>query len=88
LVNCGGPWNGKAWYVYSMAIITAIWYILWPFGNLAPIWYIFSRFGILCQEKSGNPGHAWDGITTKIRSFLSSALPTKTYHSPFCYVTT
>jgi hypothetical protein len=20
------------------------------------IWYIFLRFGILCQEKSGNPG--------------------------------
>jgi hypothetical protein len=34
---------------------TAIWYILWPFGNLAAIWYIFPRFGILCQEKSGNP---------------------------------
>jgi hypothetical protein len=34
--------------------ITAIWYILWPFGNLAVIWYNFPRFGILCQEKSGN----------------------------------
>jgi hypothetical protein len=33
----------------------AIWYILWPFGNVAVIWYIFLRFGILCQEKSGNP---------------------------------
>jgi hypothetical protein len=29
--------------VYYMAI-----------GNLLAIWYIFSRFGILCQEKSGN----------------------------------
>jgi hypothetical protein len=35
--------------------ITAIWYILWPFGCLVAIWYIFSRFGILCREKSGNP---------------------------------
>jgi hypothetical protein len=43
--------------------ITAIWYILlpfglpilWPFGNLEAIWYVFPRFGILCQEKSGNP---------------------------------
>jgi hypothetical protein len=26
----------------------AIWYSLWTFG-------IFSRFGILCEEKSGNP---------------------------------
>jgi hypothetical protein len=32
-----------------------IWYILLLFGNLVAIWYIF-RFGILCQEKSGNPG--------------------------------
>jgi hypothetical protein len=33
----------------------AIWYILWPFDNLVAIWYIFPRFGISCQEKSGNP---------------------------------
>jgi hypothetical protein len=36
--------------------ITAIWYILWSLGNLVAIWNIFHRFGILCQEKSGNPG--------------------------------
>jgi hypothetical protein len=45
--------------VYSVAIyleyITAIWYILLPFGNLVAIWYIFFRFGILSKEKSGNP---------------------------------
>jgi hypothetical protein len=35
--------------------ITAIWKILWAFGNLLAIWYIFPRFGIVCQEKSGNP---------------------------------
>jgi hypothetical protein len=23
--------------------------------NVVVIWYIFPRFGILCQEKSGNP---------------------------------
>jgi hypothetical protein len=41
----------------------AIWKILRPFGkfyghfgNLALIWYIFLRFGILNNEKSGNPG--------------------------------
>jgi hypothetical protein len=34
---------------------TAIWYILWPFGNVVVIWLYFSRFGILCLEKSGNP---------------------------------
>jgi hypothetical protein len=35
---------------------TVIWYILWPFCNVVVIWFIFPRFGILCQEKSGNPG--------------------------------
>jgi hypothetical protein len=35
--------------------LTVIWYILWSFGNLMAIWDIFHRFGILCQEKSGNP---------------------------------
>jgi hypothetical protein len=37
---------------------TAFWSILWPFG-------IFPRFGILCQEKSGNPAceHHLDAIT-------------------------
>jgi hypothetical protein len=34
---------------------TTIWYILWPLGNLEVIWYIHPRFGLLCQEKSGNP---------------------------------
>jgi hypothetical protein len=41
--------------------ITSIWYILWPFGYLVAIWYIFPRFGILCQEKSGNPGRDTKG---------------------------
>jgi hypothetical protein len=36
---------------------TVIWFILWPFGNVVVIWYIFVRFGILCQEQSGNPDH-------------------------------
>jgi hypothetical protein len=36
---------------------TVIWYILWPFGNVVAIWYIFPRFGISCQEKSGNPAY-------------------------------
>jgi hypothetical protein len=31
-------------------------HILLPFGNFEAIWYIFPHFGILCPEKSGNPG--------------------------------
>jgi hypothetical protein len=41
---------------------TAIWYILWPFGVFCGhleyfmvTWHILPRFGILYQEKSGNP---------------------------------
>jgi hypothetical protein len=41
-----------------------IWYILWSsgifYGHLAyvmAIWSIFPRFGMLYQEKSGNPAH-------------------------------
>jgi hypothetical protein len=43
-------------------IHTAILYILWPFGNLVANWHISPRFGILRQEKSGNPvwGVGWD----------------------------
>jgi hypothetical protein len=48
---------------------TPTWSILWPFGNVVVIWYIFTRFGILCIEKSGNPDdkrklvlqNRWDG---------------------------
>jgi hypothetical protein len=35
--------------------ITAIWYILWPFGYLVTIRYILHRFGILCREKIWQP---------------------------------
>jgi hypothetical protein len=41
---------------HHLEYITAVWCILWPLGNLSIIWYIFPHFGILCQEKSGNPG--------------------------------
>jgi hypothetical protein len=36
---------------YNMANL----YILWSFANFEVIWYILPRFGILCEEKSGNP---------------------------------
>jgi hypothetical protein len=44
--------------VYFMVIrnILRSFGIFWPFGNVVVIWYIFTHFGILCQEKSGNPG--------------------------------
>jgi hypothetical protein len=47
---------------------TAIWYFSWPFGNLVVNWYIFPRFGILCQEKSGNPGFV-EKVNILIKSY-------------------
>jgi hypothetical protein len=38
-----------------LVYFTAIWYILWPFGTFLVILVYFSRFGMLYQEKSGNP---------------------------------
>jgi hypothetical protein len=67
-----------------MVYFTAIWYILWPFGMFCghlvyfeAIWYslwllgiYFSRFGMLHQDKSGNPGRVrWqDKCAERIRS--------------------
>jgi hypothetical protein len=38
--------------------LTSIWNILGTFGKFVVIWYIIPRFGMLYQEKSGNPGLA------------------------------
>jgi hypothetical protein len=57
-VNFVGSWYGKYWYIFDhLVYFTGIGNILWPFGVFCVvIWYIFPRFGILDQEKSGNPG--------------------------------
>jgi hypothetical protein len=34
----------------------AIWHSLRSFGIFSPVWVHFTRFGMLRQEKSGNPG--------------------------------
>jgi hypothetical protein len=39
----------------NLQYFMAIWYILWPFGNLVVIWDIFTRFGNFCQEKIWQP---------------------------------
>jgi hypothetical protein len=60
--NLGNFWKVLLWKI--SANFMTIWSILRPlekfFGHLVyivVIWYIFPRFGILDQEKSGNP--AW-----------------------------
>jgi hypothetical protein len=55
--NLGKFWRALEWKFYGhLNYFMVIWYILWPFGNVVVIWYIFLRFGIMCHEKSGNPG--------------------------------
>jgi hypothetical protein len=39
---------------------TAFWYILWTFGILCGNLVYLSLFGILYQEKSGNPGRQYE----------------------------
>jgi hypothetical protein len=44
-------------YIFNghLVNIPAIWHILWPFGIFSPVLVHFIRFGVLYQEKSGNP---------------------------------
>jgi hypothetical protein len=38
-----------------LAYISAFLYILWTFGIFNDYWVYFIRFGMLSQQKSGNP---------------------------------
>jgi hypothetical protein len=50
-------WDEKGWYIlWPSGIYYGYFVHFCPFCNLVAIWYIFPRFGMLCQEKSGNPG--------------------------------
>jgi hypothetical protein len=60
-VNLGGSCNGKSWYI--LLLLNVFW---WHLVYFVVIWYIFLRFGILYQDKSGNPDRQkrklpWDG---------------------------
>jgi hypothetical protein len=72
--------NAGKFYGY-LEYYMVIWFILWQFGNVMVIWYIFPRFGILCQEKSGNPGsmHYFGGraLLFLIRTFTFTAVHTQ-----------
>jgi hypothetical protein len=60
--NLGKFWRVLQWkmLVYFMAncLFTDIWYTLWPLGIFYGYLVYFYRFGMLYNEKSGNPG-AW-----------------------------
>jgi hypothetical protein len=66
--NWGRFWRFLQWKI--LAYIFIIWSILRPleilYGHLVHfvvIWYILPRFGICCQENSGNPGSEHTAIT-------------------------
>jgi hypothetical protein len=75
--NLGKFWRALEWkgLVYGHTeYFTAIWYILWPFGNVVIIWYIFLGLGILCQGKSGNPGIQWQDSHVGSRFLIEAAV--------------
>jgi hypothetical protein len=55
--NLGGSFNGRCWYIlWTLGPFHDLLFYLWTFGIVRGNLVIFSRFGILYQEKSGNPG--------------------------------
>jgi hypothetical protein len=51
-----------------------IWCILYSLGNLEEIWHILPRFGIFCQDKSGNPELYRDFCAVILSSFCIGAI--------------
>jgi hypothetical protein len=48
--------NDKRWYILSpIDLLKPFGIFCNPLAYYGVVWYIFPRFGILCQEKSGNP---------------------------------
>jgi hypothetical protein len=54
-VNFVGRVSQWKMLVYLMALWSATRIVLWPFGIFHGHLVHFSRFGMLCQDKSGNP---------------------------------
>jgi hypothetical protein len=57
-VNFGESCNGSCWYIlWTLGPFYGLCYILCTFGIVHGTLVYFSRFGILYEEKSGNPAH-------------------------------
>jgi hypothetical protein len=64
-VSIGGSCNGRCWYLMTLRRPFFILYD--PLVYIVVIWYICSRFGMLHQEKSGNPdGDDWSSLCTTL----------------------
>jgi hypothetical protein len=59
--HLGKFWRALEWKMLVYIIhahleyITAIWYMLWSFGNFVEIWTIFSTFGRIASRKIWQP---------------------------------
>jgi hypothetical protein len=89
--NFGKIWRVLEWkivlYVFyvNLEYFTVIWYNVWLLGIVCGHWVYFLRFGILDQEKSGNPGPttqkqkpsqlSWDGCTHNLHVCTFEPLP-------------
>jgi hypothetical protein len=51
----GGPWSGKGCFTAILFILRSFCIFCGHTEYFMVIWYIFPRFGMLHQEKSGNP---------------------------------
>jgi hypothetical protein len=52
------PCNGRSWYIlwtFGLCILRPFDIFYGRLAYFVAIWYIFNHFGILYQEKSGNP---------------------------------
>jgi hypothetical protein len=62
-VSCYGLFYGH------LVNFTTIWYIFWPFGTFCGLLGTFSRFGMLNQEKSGNPGRCSSSLFALLQTW-------------------
>jgi hypothetical protein len=56
-------------FLWPFGIFTAIWYIL-----LLHSWYSISNFGMLYQEKSGNPAHMYFARNNRLQTFFNRSI--------------
>jgi hypothetical protein len=53
--NAGIFYGHLEYFMVIWNILQAIWYILWPVGNIVVIWYIFPRFWYIVSRKILQP---------------------------------
>jgi hypothetical protein len=76
-VKFGMSSKGRYWYNLWVfwVYFTAIWYNLWKFDKVYGHLVYFPRFGVLYQEKSGNPGLAEAAtVFTRLNSRLAGTI--------------